>query len=624
MPEQTIDLVQVSFQPEGRVVRVPRGTRLSAAGAAADVFVDAPCGDRGVCGKCRVRASGELGHLTSAEMRALTRAEIADGWRLACQATASGPCEVRVPRHDIQIATDGLGREIPIRPNVVKTLVSLPESSIDEAQSALARLRAALDRPALAATAHGLRTLAACHLNAPVLTATVVGGDLVRVEAGDTRARRYGLAFDIGTTTVVGALVDLSDGRELAVAATMNEQAQFGADVISRIKHATENSDGLAQLNGTIVRVLNGLIAELVERARVDRADVYEMTVVGNTTMHHLFLGLSPVSLGEAPYSATVKDAVSFPAADLGIDLGPAARVYALPVIAGHVGADTVGVVLATGLHRAEGVRLALDIGTNGESVLGSRAGLVACSNAAGPAFEGTSIRHGMRATTGAIQGARIPAGGDVELSIIGSADGSVAPRGICGSGLIDLVAELRLAGLIDENGRLLAAEEAPTGLSPALVARLETADGERCFRLSGEVAARVVLTQKDVRELQLAKGAMYAGAKILQRVLGVADEDIVEVELAGAFGSYIRPESALVVGLIPNVPVERVRAVGNAARIGAKLALTSVEARAEAEEIARTVQHQELFASPDFFDEYMSAMRFPPVESAISRGAES
>jgi uncharacterized 2Fe-2S/4Fe-4S cluster protein (DUF4445 family) len=359
---------------------------------------------------------------------------------------------------------------------------------------------------------------------------------------------------------------------------------------------------------------LNGLIEELLKASGVDRGDILEVTVVGNTAMHHLVLGIHPATLGEAPYGPVVQDATTVTASDLNLHLSTAARVYMLPVIAGHVGADTVGVVLATGIHHSDEVRLAVDIGTNGESVLGSKAAMVACSAAAGPAFEGTAIRHGMRATVGAIQGVSIVEG-DVRLSVIGAtATHHVAPVGICGSGLIDAVAEMRLCGVLDEAGRLARPEAAPARMPECLRERLIEVDGERSFRMSAPGEPLVVLTQRDVRELQLAKGAIYAGIQVLKLQLGVTDDDIAEIQLAGAFGSYIRPESAQIVGLIPRVPLERVRAVGNAARMGARLALTSTDARAEAEAIALKVEHQELFAHPTFTDEFMEAMGFPPL----------
>ena len=609
MIEATSSAVEVTFLPDGKTARVPRGTRVNAAAAMAGVFVDAPCGDRGVCGKCRVQVKGELGPPTMSESKYLARKLLDDRWRLGCQATIQGPCTVIVPRSSLQIAVEGLGEDVSLQPNVRKAHVELPEATIAEARSAFTRLRTVLAMPRLRIGTPALRSLAAALATPDGLTATLVGDECVTVEVGDTSASCYGLAFDVGTTTVVGSLVDLKTGEELAVSASLNEQALYGADVISRIKLAIEDPAGVEKLHSQIVRVLNSLIDDLMKQAKVDRAYVYEATIVGNTCMHHLVLGINPASLGQAPYAAVVQDAVAIPAGDLRLNLSPAARVYMLPVIAGHVGADTVGVVLATGLHRADDVRLAVDIGTNGESVLGSRHAMVACSNAAGPAFEGTSIRYGMRATAGAIQGVALD--GDVHLSVVGR----TAPVGICGSGLIDAVAELRLAGIIDENGRLAGPEDAPQGLSQALLDRLVAVDGERCFRLSPEGGQPVYLTQRDVRELQLAKGAIYAGIQILKRQLGVSDDDIAEIDLAGAFGSYIRPDSAQVIGLIPKVPLERVRSVGNAARVGARLALVSTAARAEAEQIAHRVAHQELFARTEFLDEFMAAMLFPKVE---------
>jgi len=608
--------VEVTFLPENKSARVSRGTRLSVAGQTAGVFVDAPCGDRGVCGKCRVQVKGALGPPTAPESKYLARRLLDDRWRLACQATVEGPCTVIVPRSALQIVVDGLGREIALRPNARKLHVAVQPADLAEAQSFHSRLLEALGEPGLSASLAVLRELGPLALDsADGVTVSLVGRELVAVERGDTTGRVFGIAFDVGTTTVVGALVNLTTGEEVAVAATLNEQALYGADVISRVKLAREDPEGLRKLHETIVRVLNGLIDELLRTSDVGRGEVLEVTVVGNTAMHHLALGIHPATLGEAPYGPVVQEATMVAADDLRLNLGPAARVYMLPVIAGHVGADTVGVVLATGIHHSDEIRLAVDIGTNGESVLGSKMGMVACSAAAGPAFEGTAIRYGMRATVGAIQGVSIVEG-DVRLSVIGATvTHHVAPVGICGSGLIDAIAEMRLSGVLDEAGRLARSETAPASMPGCLRDRLIEVDGERAFRLSAEHEPLVVLTQRDVRELQLAKGAIYAGIQVLKQQLGVVDDDIAEVQLAGAFGSYIRPESAQIVGLIPRVPLERVRAVGNAARMGALLALTSTEARAEAEAIARKVAHQELFAHPTFTDAFMEAMGFPPLD---------
>ena len=613
MSPDPANLATVTFQPDGQTVTVPVGTRLSRAGADANAHIDAPCGDRGICGKCRVHVEGAVSALSPAEIRYVSRQQLAEGWRLACQITVLGDCTVSVPKTSLQIAVDGAGREIAVSPTVQKRHLAIPVADIADAASAYSRLRSALSIPTLRAGRTALRSLAFALESPDGVTTALIGDELLAVEAGDTTSECYGLAFDIGTTTVVGALVDLRDGREVAVAASLNEQSRFGADVISRIKLANEEATGLDRLNERIIAVLNSLITQMVEQADVRRDRIYEVTIVGNTCMHHLALGIHPGSLGQAPYAAVMQDAVSLPADDVGLSIYPAARVYFVPIIAGHVGADTVGVILSTGIHHSNDVRLAVDIGTNGESVLGSRARMVACSTAAGPAFEGTSILHGMRASAGAIQEVRID--GDVTLNVIGD----TFPTGICGTGLIDSVAELRLAGLIDENGRLASREDAPAGTPPSLLHRLILDHGERAFRLSPQGSMLVTLTQKDIRELQLAKAAIYAGIQILMRELGVSESDLAEIDLAGAFGSYIRPDSARVIGLIPNVPLEKVRSVGNAARVGARLALISSVARSEAEAIARTVEHQELFASVDFMEEFTNAMLFPELPILVA-----
>ncbi len=603
--------VKVTFLPDGKSVRVPAGTKILDAAAAAGVFIDAPCGDRGVCGKCRVRTEGSIADLTAAEAKYLSRQRSEQGWRLACQARVEGDAIIQVPRSAMQIAVAGEGDEVALEPNVQKAYLHLQAPTMEDARPYLTRLEAGLQEAGLDGADFDLEVLRALPRvlgTGDGLTAALVGRECIGLEPGDTRAQTYGVAFDIGTTTVVGSLVDLTTGREVAVAAGLNEQMLYGADVISRINLVINDPEGLEKLHRQILRVLNNLLDDLLRQSQVPRERIYEVTVVGNTCMHHLAMGVNPSSLALAPFTSVVPRPVAIAAGDLGLGVHPRALVYYLPVVAGHVGADTVGVILATGLHHSDRIRMAIDIGTNGEIMLGSRERLLACSTAAGPAFEGTQIRQGMRATVGAIE--RVYVGEDVEISVIGGP--TQEAHGICGSGLIDAVAELLAAGVIDPSGRLRSREDLDGRASPALLDRCLEIDDGRAFRLSPAGAPLVALTQRDVRELQLAKGAIFAGIQILKRSLGVSDEDVEEIYLAGAFGSFIRPESAQAIGLIPNLPLDRVRAVGNAARIGARMALISLEARRQAERIGRHTEHVELFHSEAFQDEFMASMRFP------------
>ena len=601
--------VKITFYPEGKTALVEAGTRLTAAAAQAGALVDAPCGDRGTCGKCRVQVADGLGPLTPAEEKLLTAEEIADGWRLACQATAVADTLVRVPFGTLQTVLSGVQEASRLRPNVRKVFVQLPEPSVADQRADVTRLREALAR----AAEHPVITLAAARDLGRVLraadfavTAVLAGDRCIAVEAGDTRGALYGAAFDIGTTTVVGALMDLASGREVAVASALNGQAGYGADVISRINFAMADPQNLARLQQSVIATINGVLDELLSRSGVARENVYELVAVGNTTMSHLLLGIDPGSLALAPYVPVNSDPQTMSAAELGIEIHPSGQVYVLPNIACFVGSDTVGVIMATKQHRRDRARLAIDIGTNGEIVLGSRARVVACSTAAGPAFEGAEITFGMRATDGAIEKVWIE--DDVHVRTIGGA----RARGICGSGLIDAVAEMLRVGLLDETGRLVSPADARRALPESLCRRLVETDRGYAFVLAGAGKLRVYLTQQDVRKLQLAKGAISAGIRILMKELDLQFADVEEVLLAGAFGSYVDPASARAIGLVPPFPLSRLVSVGNAASVGARLALLSLDARREAEEIASWVEHIELSSRPDFQDEFISALYFP------------
>jgi uncharacterized 2Fe-2S/4Fe-4S cluster protein (DUF4445 family) len=605
--------VKVTFLPEARSTFVAPGTTVTAAAAQAGAFVDAPCGGRGVCGKCRVQVEDGLSPVTAAERKALTEADLADGWRLACQATVQTDTVVQVPVGNLQIATAGIEGELRLRPNVRKVYVQVEEPSLETQHTDLARLRQALGEEAQGITfdigvardlGHVLRQADSR------VTAVMVGQRCIAVEAGDTSAANYGVAFDIGTTTVVGTLLDLNDGASVAVASALNGQAGNGADVVSRINHAMAEPKQLAELQRSVLHTINIVLAELVRKSGVRSDNIYELVAVGNTTMNHLLLGINPGSLALAPYVPVLSEATTLVAAELAVAINRRGFVYFLPNIGSFVGSDTVGVILAARLHESEELQLAIDIGTNGEIVVGSRERLLACSTAAGPAFEGAEITFGMRATDGAIE--RVWIDDDVRVRTIAGA----RPRGLCGSGLIDAVAEMRRVGVLDETGRMLSPEQARAILPAALTERLIQTERGYAFVLAGSGPRAVYMTQQDVRKLQLAKGAISAGISILLKELGIGYAGVARVLLAGAFGSYISPASARTIGLVPLFSLSRLASIGNAASVGAKAALLSVDARREAEEIAVQVEHVELSSRPDFQEEFMAAMYFPPAEA--------
>jgi len=416
----------------------------------------------------------------------------------------------------------------------------------------------------------------------------------------DSAKRILGMAVDIGTTTVVAKLLDMAQAETIATAAALNPQIRFGDDVISRITHGSDE-EGLAELHKTIIDCINQLIGEVCGQASIQPLDIYEVCIVANTTMNHIFLNLPIAQLGHAPYRAHSLDAHDIAPETLGLNMNPQGNIHAVENIAGFVGADTIGVGLAVDIASAEEMTLAVDIGTNGEIILGTKDNLLAASCAAGPAFEGARIAQGGRAAEGAIEAVVIN-GDDIDIDVIGDAPA----RSICGSGLIDAVAVMLELGVIDNTGRFAT----PANLAPAVAARVTEVNGQPAFILA-QGQTPVILTQKDIRETQLAKAAIRAGIKLLQKNLGVEDNDIRHIYLAGAFGNYISPANAKRIGLLPDVPLERIQSIGNAAAIGAQMALISNQSRKAAADLAQKIKYVEIAHEPDFQDVYADSMFF-------------
>lgn len=613
MSETSRDPICVEFQPEGRRVYVLPGTSLIEAAGRAEIVIETPCGGLGTCGKCRVEAPRNAPPPTESERRHLSAEEIERGVRLACGLHVAGEMTVHVPAavrySEHRILTDGLGREAPLHPSVEKRHLKLPPATLADQRADSDRLLAALGEP-VDPEIEVLRALPnALREKDFEVTAVTAEGRLIAVEPGDTTGANYGIAFDIGTTTVVGFLMDLVHGRELAVASCVNPQSSLGYDVVSRIRHA-ERPEGLIELQRRIIEGLNELITECCRKADVPAERLYEATVVGNTTMSHLFLGIDPAHLARSPYVAAQRAPVNLVARESGLRIHPHGLVHVLPNIASFVGSDTVAVVLASDMHESAAPQLAIDIGTNGEIVVGNRERLLAGSTAAGPAFEGARIRCGLRAVEGAID--KIVLDGDLRYSVIGNA----LPKGICGTALIDLVAELLRCGAVEPTGRLRPPEKMPASVPEALKRRVSKGEnGLEILIVPAEESAAgspVVLTQRDIRELQLAKGAIAAGAAILLKEYGVEPEGLEHILLAGAFGNFIRRKNAQRIGLLPPIPRERVLFIGNAAGAGARMALMSRRCKEEANAISDRAEYVELAGRPDFQDAFAEAMMFP------------
>ena len=601
--------LEVVYRPFDKTTRVPPGTTLFSAAHWIGLPIDSTCGGRGTCGKCKVQVLEGGAEITTADRKQLRAAELDAGWRLSCQAKVYEDTMVTVPEllRVPKAATMGVNRLVLLDPNVRKVYVELTEPDLEDQRSDVERLRDALTAEGfdMKADLRALRTLPGVLRAAEFKVTAVLGGDqLVAVEAGDTRDENYGVAFDLGTTTVVGTLMNLRTGMAEAVRSTLNGQAPFGADVISRISHGMQGDEAKAELREAIQRTMNGVLRELYDAAGVSRDRVYETVVVGNATMLHLLLGIDATPISMMPFTPAFREPLYLPAREVGLDIHPGGYVQTLPVIGAYVGADIVAGVVATGLAREEKLRVFVDVGTNGEIVLGSVKRVLCTAAPAGPAFEGSQIRCGMRATDGAIEGVTLS--DHIELQVIG---GDIPPKGICGSGLVDTVAQLRLVGLLDAGGKMRSREEAP---EHPLSDRLIAIDGVRAFLL----AENVYLSQRDVRELQFGKGSIATGIKVLMDVMGVTTADLDEVLLGGSFGSYLNPESAKIIGLVPPVDVDRILSVGNTAGEGAKMSLLSFRERQIAFELPDKIEYVELSGRADFNDSFISVLAFPELET--------
>jgi uncharacterized 2Fe-2S/4Fe-4S cluster protein (DUF4445 family) len=611
-----------------RELSVAAGTRLLTAAHEAGIDLTATCGGRGRCTSCRVKfLEGTVPPPTIMDEVQLGDDLVREGYRLSCQCLVIDRVVVQVAppldEQSFQILGAGPGVRasapaLTLDAGITKELlkVTLPREEHHQT-SDLECLAAAVGVAPETVPLGVLSTLPQALRDDPTgVTVTTfspggraAGGArrVIACERGDTTALKFGLAIDIGTTSVVTTLIELESGEQLASVSSLNPQAVFGGDLMSRIAFAQFNPGNLRKLHTRIVGLLNQHVAEVCRQSGVLSKWIYKAVLVGNTCMHHLLLGIDPSHVGLAPYAPVMRHAAVLPAREVPLKIAPEARVCLLPLVAGFVGADAVAVTLATRLADSDALRIAVDIGTNGEVILGSRARLMACSAPAGPALEGAQIRHGMRGAVGAIDRATVD--DDVRVHTIGDAPA----LGICGSGLIDLLAGLLEAGAIDWTG--LIAMDSRAALPPRLGARLVMRGEERQIVVlrAGEASApaEIVLTQDDVRQVQLAKGAIASGIAMLQHVAGVPDARVQELLLAGGFGNYVSIDSAVRIGLVPDLP-GRIRYVGNAASLGAQLALLSERERARAAELAARIEHVSLAAHPDFEEIFVNAMNFP------------
>jgi uncharacterized 2Fe-2S/4Fe-4S cluster protein (DUF4445 family) len=597
--------VQLRFLPDGAEVRVPSGTPIFDAASWNGVAIDSTCGGHGTCRKCKVQILKGDVPISAVDPRAFSPQELREGWRLACRAPAREDLAVHVPPLQTRpkAALVGVGRHVILRPAVQKRFVELPEPTLEDQRSDVQRLLDAIDDLEPHVPLEVARKLGrVLRSSGFAVTAVIVDEEMVDIEPGDTTGRRFAAAFDLGTTTVVVALMDLESGQPVEVRSMLNSQQPFGGDVISRISATMLDPNALAELCKRAHETLAELAVEACEAAGVAPEEVYEISVCGNVTMMQLALGIDPEPLSMAPFVVTAHDLPPTRASDFGVPVHPRAPAFVFPSVGAYVGGDIVAGLLATGLTRDRRLRLFIDVGTNSEIALGSNERVLATAAPAGPAFEAAQIRCGMRAAEGAIEGVKIE-DGQVELQVIGD----VEPAGICGSGLVDCVAEMVRAGLLDHSGRFVPEED--LGKYPATLAeRLTKVGEERVFMLRDDV----YLSQRDVRELQFAKASIATGWNILLRELGVEPADVQQVLLGGSFGAYLSPASAVRIGLVPPLALPRIVSAGNVAGEGAKMAALSHRERAEARSIVREVEYVELSGRSDFNDMFVDQLAFP------------
>jgi uncharacterized 2Fe-2S/4Fe-4S cluster protein (DUF4445 family) len=625
----------IIFQPAGRRGQVPEGTTILDAARQLGVGIEAVCGEHLVCGKCRVKvmegkfpkegvtsSSKHLSGLNAKEKKVLKRKDSEEHMRLACSTKIFGDVLVFVPeasRTGKQVVSKAAGAiKVKLKPAVRKHYIELQMPTLDDPLGDFERLTEALEKK------HGIRNPSIDYRTLQMLPDVIRKGDwkvtatvwqkkeIIRVEPGKIETN-VGLAVDIGTTTCAAYLTDLNTGQVLATESIMNPQVRFGEDVMSRITYCMLNEEnGLSELQSTIIEGLNTIAKLAAHKAGYKPEDISEMTLVGNTAMHHILLGINPEFMGVAPFTPALHRSVDVKADRFGLEILPSGNVHVLPIEAGFVGADNVGCLIADKPHKRKEITLLIDIGTNGELVLGNKDKLISCSCATGPALEGAQIEFGMRAAPGAIERIRIdPKTLDASYKVIGNnrwSDGKVnmQAKGICGSAIIDAIAEMFKAGIIKKNGQInmdLKSKRLRKGAKnlPEYVL---------AWKHETSIDQDIVVNQKDVRAMQLAKGALYSGCLIMMRKLGIKKFDRLAV--AGAFGSHIDKVAAMVIGMYPDCDLEKVRTIGNAAGDGARIALLNVDKRREANEIARRVEYVELALEEDFNDRFGEAMQFP------------
>jgi uncharacterized 2Fe-2S/4Fe-4S cluster protein (DUF4445 family) len=622
-PAKVVNLVTVKFPTEEKSVDVPRGSTVLDAAIAAGVFINSVCGGMGRCGKCKILATGAV---ESDKSDLVSKAEAKRGISLACTTRLLGDAEVQIPSaskldiYQILTRTELVQVEIT-KPLIENYFFKLKEPTLDDKVSDLTRLKHALVK------ASGIKGLTPEKIYTPMIvlrelpailrkngwevTVTVAKFEdyleIIHVGAGDTSDKDYGICVDIGTTTIVAELIDLNDGKSLGTKSNYNKQKVCGEDVLSRIMYAEE--DGVEKLQHLVIENINYLINELAKSTKdrpveIKKEEIFYIILAGNTTMTHMFLGLDPKYIRREPYIPVLNTVPNLKARELNLEINPEGVVYCLPSRASWVGGDVTGDILASNLHRQKELSMLIDVGTNGEVVLGNSDWLMACSCSAGPAFEGGEVQFGINASSGAIEKVFFTEDLDVKYKTINNQP----PKGLCGSGLIDILAELFTHKVIDRSGQFKAID----------TPRLKIVDGARVFIVAYadetgfDHKMDIYITETDIKNIIRTKGAIYAACHLLLKILGYAFEDITNLYIAGGFGNYLDTKKSIMLGLLPDIPLEKFKYIGNGSLAGSYLVLLSEDKKREAEEIYEKLTYMELSIRNDFYNEFVSALFLP------------
>jgi uncharacterized 2Fe-2S/4Fe-4S cluster protein (DUF4445 family) len=619
--------VTIAFDPTKRKAKVRQGINILNAAIDANLAIRAECGGNGICGKCRIiaRDKNATNEITDAEKKHLSACELRSGYRLACQTIPKHDVRVMIPKEsrigERRILVHGMEKRTTLNPLVKKFHVKMRKPTLSDSIPDFDRLLSAL---LSACKTEGLTIEYAILRELPDIlrdsdwNVTITVWDdkrIISVEPGDTTRMLYGYAVDVGTSKVVGHLVNLTTGKTVSTGYIENPQLAYGADIITRIAFAMEGETNRQTLQKIVLDGINKILVQMCVKTKVDPNQVYETVLVGNTAMHHLCLGIQSKYTALSPYTAAVKSPLNLLAKELEIKINPNGVASFLPNIAAFVGADAIADIVATAFYRSRKMSMLIDIGTNTEVFVGNFRDIVSCSCASGPAFEGARIKHGMKAEVGAIERIRLKPDFEVEFETIGN----VKPKGLCGSAMIDVVAEMFKHGIIDTRGRF----------DPLMNTRRLKRDHPTEFVVAwaDETATKneIVITQRDIGEIQLAKAAIFAGCSLLMKTKNVVTQDLARVLVAGTFGNYVNPENAKFLGLVPDVATEKIEFVGNTAVEGAKMALVSKEARKTTETLSKQIRYFELATAPEFGRELAEALfiphrdlkRFPSVKKS-------